>query len=260
MNENIFLSHTRADKPIVDYFADNLSRIFGRDRVFYDTWSMSPGESFIGRMNEGLTDCGFFFLFISKASLESKMVNREWQSSLNMAIKGELKFIPVLLEHIPVPPIFGDIGHLSLYRDGPETVLKQMVDVIQGTSNTPLQPLKKNLLCHVSIRNNTYDLAIEATMYMEPKSSFLIVPDCPIEKLQVTPHCTMVETNTFSVKAEGGPEQMGYWIMVEYATVPKFPFRLTISHRDGIPLKFGVYHQIGEHDFEPIQLVIDPKQ
>ncbi len=47
MNEKIFLSHTKADKYIVDYFADNLSRVFGRDSIFYDTWSIAPGESII---------------------------------------------------------------------------------------------------------------------------------------------------------------------------------------------------------------------
>ncbi len=208
-------------------------------------------------MNEGLTDCGFFFLFVSEASLKSNMVSREWQSSLNRAIKGELKFIPVLLENVPVPPIFGDICYLSCYHNRTEAVLKQMIDVIKGVSNTPLKPLKKNLICHVSAHDNRYDLAIEATMYMEPRSSFLIVPDCPIEKLQVTHGYSMVETNTFQVHTEGGMEQTGYWIMVEYATVPKIPFRITINHKDNVQLKFRLYHQVGEHDFESISLIMD---
>ncbi len=254
MNETIFLSHTKVDKPIVDFFADNLSKIFGKDHVFYDIWSISPGESFIGKMNEGLADCGFFFLFISKASLDSKMVTREWQSGLNKAIKGELKFVPVLLEHIPIPPIFSDICYLLFYRDGPDVVLKQMIDVIQGKSNTSLQPLKNNLLCRVMVHDNTYDLVIEATIYMEPKSSFLIIPNCPVENLCVIHRYSMVETNTFSVSTKGGPEQMGYWIMVEFATVPKIPFRLSIKHRDNKEFQFKVYHQVGEYDFKPIPM------
>ncbi len=254
MNGVIFLSHTKVDKPKVDYFAYKLSEIFGKERVFYDTWSVSPGESFIGKMNEGIADCGFFVLFISKASLQSNMVTREWQSSLSKAIKGELRFVPVLLEHVSVPPIFSDIRYLSFYKDGPETVLKQMIDVIRGDSNSPLQPLKENLVCHVTMQDHTYNLAIEATMYMEPKSSFLIIPDCQIDDLCVMHHCSMVETNTFPVATEGGPEQMAYWVMVEYATVPNIPFRLSLRHRNNNQLRFKVYHQIGEHEFEPIPL------
>lgn len=255
MNEVVFLSHTYADKHIVDFFADNLSRIFGKGRIFYDTWSISPGESIIGKMNDGLAHCGFFFLFISKASMESKMVCREWQSSLNMAIKGELKFIPILLEQMSIPPIIGDLCYLSFYRDGPETVLKQMIDVIQGMSNTPLKSLKNNLLCHVTECDNKYELAIEATMYMEPKSSFLIVPDCPIEQLQVVPHCTMYESNKLPIVDDSGLEHIGYWIMVEYATVPKIPFRLSLCHKDNVQFNFKIYHQIEEHGFESILIM-----
>jgi len=47
---------------------------------------------------------------------------------------------------------------------------------------------------------------------------------------------------------------MAYWVMVEYATVPKIPFRISVSHRDGKQFQFRVYHQIAEHDFEPVLL------
>ena len=252
--EIIFLSHTKDDKSKVDFFADKLSKIYGKDHVFYDTWSIVPGESFIGRMNEGLTNCGFFFLFLSNKSLNSKMVTREWQSSLNKAIKGDLHFIPVLLENVDVPAIMSDITYLSFYKDGPDVVLKQMVDLINGITRTALQPLEKNLVCDIIWNNNSYELAIKATMYMEPKSSFIIVPECAIDELIIIPKCTMFESNTFTVHNDGGQEMIAYYVMVEYATVPEIPFRITIKHKEGKQFKFSVYHQISENDFERIRL------
>ena len=254
MSDLIFLSHTTADKQIVDYFAGKLREIFGQDRIFYDTWSISPGESIIGRMNDGIEDCGFFFLFVSKASLNSDMVKREWMSSLNKAIRGELKFIPIMLENVPVPAIFGDIKHLSVYSNGKDMVLRQMIDVITGISENQLQPIKNNLICKVKGCCNSYELAIEATMYTEPKSAYLIVPDCPVDDIAFSIRATMVETNTFSVTNDDGEEKMAYWFMLEFSTVPGFPIRLDIKHKSGKDFQFLVYHQKSEHDFEGIPL------
>ena len=53
----IFLSHNYKDKDIVEPIAVRLKEIYGEDNVFYDSWSIKPGESIIGKMNDGLTKC-----------------------------------------------------------------------------------------------------------------------------------------------------------------------------------------------------------
>ena len=78
----IFLSHTSIDKPIVRQIAITLENVYGRSNIFYDEWSIQPGDSIVGKMNSGLNNCEFFFFFISKNSLKSKMVELEWQSAI----------------------------------------------------------------------------------------------------------------------------------------------------------------------------------
>ena len=78
----IFISHTHADKPVVEPVAVSLAEIFGEEKVFYDSWSIRPGDGIIQKMNAGLTDPRFVFFFVSEASLISKMVELEWQTSL----------------------------------------------------------------------------------------------------------------------------------------------------------------------------------
>lgn len=75
----IFISHNCKDKVIVEPIAVRLAEVFGRDNVFYDSWSIQPGEGIIEKMNQELFDCDFFFFFVSKNSLQSKMVKLEWQ-------------------------------------------------------------------------------------------------------------------------------------------------------------------------------------
>ena len=51
----IFLSHNSNDKPVVEQVALKLKNIYGQDKVFYDSWSIQPGEGIVDKMDEGLT-------------------------------------------------------------------------------------------------------------------------------------------------------------------------------------------------------------
>ena len=53
----IFLSHNSKDKIIVEPIAIKLREVFGQDNVFYDSWSIQPGDGIIDKMNEGLVVC-----------------------------------------------------------------------------------------------------------------------------------------------------------------------------------------------------------
>ncbi|WP_211327660.1 toll/interleukin-1 receptor domain-containing protein [Solilutibacter pythonis] len=77
MTHRIFLSHDHNDKPLVEAVALKLADIFGQDQVFYDSWSIRPGDSIIDQMNKGLEAPEFVFFFVSVNSLASGMVKLE---------------------------------------------------------------------------------------------------------------------------------------------------------------------------------------
>lgn len=60
--------------------------IFGQENVFYDSWSIQPGDGIIDKMNDGLTQCKLFFFFVSNNSLNSEMVKLEWLNALSLYI------------------------------------------------------------------------------------------------------------------------------------------------------------------------------
>ena len=67
----IFLSHNSNDKPVVEQVALKLKNIYGQDKVFYDSWSIQPGEGIVDKMDEGLTNCRYFFFFVSVHSYQN---------------------------------------------------------------------------------------------------------------------------------------------------------------------------------------------
>lgn len=101
----IFLSHNYKDKPFVEHIASQLLNIYGEDKVFYDSWSIQPGEGIIDRMNSGLGGAEIFFFFITENSLKSKMVTLEWQNALMKSAQGALKFIPIKCDDSIVPAL-----------------------------------------------------------------------------------------------------------------------------------------------------------
>ena len=60
-----------------------LRDIFGQENVFYDSWSIQPGDGIIDKMNDGLTQCKLFFFFVSNNSLNSEMVKSVLMMTIN---------------------------------------------------------------------------------------------------------------------------------------------------------------------------------
>jgi len=75
---NIFISHNSKDKPLIEPIANHLADTFGRENVFYDSWSIQPGDDILDKMDDGLEKADIFFFFMSPNSLESNMVKIEW--------------------------------------------------------------------------------------------------------------------------------------------------------------------------------------
>ena len=48
----IFISYNHNDEQLVDMVARRLELEFGRNNIFYDKWSIQPGDRKIGKMND----------------------------------------------------------------------------------------------------------------------------------------------------------------------------------------------------------------
>ena len=128
----VFLSHNINDKPVVEPIALKLRSIYGQHAVFYDSWTIQPGDGLIDKMNMGLEQCHFFFFFVSENSLRSNMVSLEWQNALYKAVKGTIKFIPVRISDCMMPAILLQSVYIDYVNYGPEVAFRQINDIIQG--------------------------------------------------------------------------------------------------------------------------------
>ncbi|MDN5846721.1 MAG: toll/interleukin-1 receptor domain-containing protein [Candidatus Nitrosocosmicus sp.] len=180
----IFISHNHSDKPKIEPIAITLKNTFGEDKVFYDSWSIRPGDGIIDKMNLALEQCKFFFYFISKNSLASEMVKFEWQNALMKRMKEKVEFIPVLLEDCEPPAILLQVKYINYFQEGLDVATRQIIDIIKGDSTFRPNETFNNLVAKVSEGGGWINISIEAMYYMEPQSQYTIVLDNPLSDIE----------------------------------------------------------------------------
>lgn len=177
MSHKIFLSHNSNDKPLVEAVALRLANIFGQDQVFYDSWSIKPGDGIIDQMNKGLEAPEFVFFFVSSNSLKSDMVKLEWQNALYSASNGKTRLIPIRVDGCQMPSLLQQTLFIDMYTIGLEATIAQIVSVTQGNASfTPQFQNFSNLTYNISkLEDGSSEITISASHMMEPNPNFAFV-------------------------------------------------------------------------------------
>lgn len=258
----IFLSHNYKDKGIVEPIAVNLSTVFGMDKVFYDSWSIQPGEGIIDRMNQGLEECKYFFFFVPKNSLASNMVKLEWQNALYKATKNQAKLIPIKLDDCLMPDILIQTLYIDIYGKGLDYGLSQIIDVINNkiTFTEGVQTYENLRGYHSEIKKGKHiELEIRAETYLEPLSKYILLFENNESEVKITlPELLNPTGKTFieNVNVRDDYTCNGFYYYINRATVPNFPIRFTVKSTSENPLKFvGVMRAVGENLIHPIPVI-----
>ena len=174
MAQRIFLSHNHNDKPLVEAVALKLAGIFGQDEVFYDSWSIRPGDGIIDQMNNGLEAPEFVFFFVSANSLASGMVKLEWQNALYSATKGKTRLVPVRVDGSDMPAVLKQTQFIDMHTIGLDAAIAQIVGVAQGNASfAPQHQAFSNLSYHAStLVDGTIEITVNASHMMEPNPNF----------------------------------------------------------------------------------------
>lgn len=236
----IFISHTSKDKPIVEPIANKLAAVYGRNKVFYDSWSIQPGDGIIDRMNEGLAECKFFFFFVSKNSLQSNMVKLEWQNAIIRATNAEAKIIPVKLDDCMMPTILLQTLYIDVYGKGFDNAIRQMIDVINGNnvyqSNSQTY---ENVRGYVKRSKKILEIEFRAETYMEPMSRYIILLTNSESDVRYTCTSDSMILNGFNtgIVLNNGVHCNAIAITVNRPTSPGFPVRVKVTSETEIDFK-----------------------
>jgi hypothetical protein len=256
----IFISHTNADKPIVEPIAVKLSSVFGQENVFYDSWSIQPGDGIINEMTEGLKKCKFFFFFVSKKSLNSKLVTLEWQNALMKSTKEEITFIPVKLDDCNMPEILLQNLYIDVNGNGIDVATRQIIDVING-ENTFRQNSNvgyKNIRAYVSSSNSSIRVEFRAEKYMEPQSKFLIALENPLSEFSYKIEGMSLPSNILENQDFDGKKVTLLPIAKINPISPGFPCVVNLIPQQNVKIKLnGLMHAISNEQYKDIPIILE---
>ncbi|MFT8777702.1 MAG: toll/interleukin-1 receptor domain-containing protein [Gluconacetobacter liquefaciens] len=253
MAHKIFLSHNHNDKPLIEPVAVRLASIFGQNQVFYDSWSIRPGDGIIDQMNQGLDAPEFVFFFVSAKSLASGMVKLEWQNALYAASQGKTRIIPVRVDDSTMPAVLMQTLYIDMHSIGLEASIAQIVSVTQGDASfTPQHLGFSNLTCMASLNpDGSIDIVVRASHLMEPNVKFLALVDNPEPEIGwETPGVSMnVSGYNADISLSDGIVTNGVFLQLSGAVLtPSHPVRLKLIRKKDTSIRFrGLMHERGEN-------------
>ncbi len=257
----IFVSHTHVDKPVVEPFAIKLREVFGEDSVFYDSWSIQPGDGIIDRMNAGLSEASVVFFFVSKQSLQSKMVELEWQNALLAATKEEIRLVAVKLDDCLMPPVLLQSLYIDAFGQGPEVATRQLVDVANGKSVFEPAPEFHNIRAKVSIGSDGVTLVeFYAVAFMEPRSMFVVLVSNAEDEIEFTAVGEGMTRAGFNenVMLQDGRILNGILEGRDSATSPGFPFIVKLTPTSDVPIRIeGLLREVARDDWKPLPYTVE---
>ena len=258
----IFLSHNHADKPLIEQVELRLADAFGQTNVFYDSWSIQPGEGIIDRMSDALGQCTHFFFFVSANSLKSRMVSLEWQNALFKATHGQCKLIPVRCDSSEMPPIMAQSLYVDLFTVGLDAALAQIADVVRGhnTYRAPSQSFS-NLVFSVSGSDKELVVEIKAKHFLEPIGSVLVLIENEVHEFEAKPINEDPYKGGFNadVRLNTGATTNGFLVTVFRGITPLMPLRVQLIAKDGYAIRFrGILHQKSHDHWEAVPQELSP--
>lgn len=232
MPEKIFISYNHNDANLIDMIARRLELEFGRNNIFYDAWSIQPGDSIIGKMNDGLEEFTTFFFFISPTSLASKMVSLEWQTALNRSVNKNLKFIAIKIANCNPPAILSDKQYIDLYGEGLDSAVEKMKCVVKSESAyMPLEDVQNLVVTAKTKDSKTIRFTVEAKMYAETNPTFAFACSNSFDEFSVC--FNISEGMTMSGKDEITNEDKltlnARTVQLQRTLKPNFPFVFEVS-------------------------------
>ena len=255
----IFLSHNYKDKPIVEPIALELESIYGKKEVFYDSWSIQPGDGIVEKMNDGLFASSFFFFFISANSLASPMVKLEWQNALYMAMKGKIRFIPVRIDGSMVPPILYQSLFIDFFSNGFSFGLKQITDIVSGNNTfIPTYQTFKNVAAVEKVESDSSIVVCFFAKYvLDPVPRFCIITDNDLSSISIE---NLSDASYYGSMKDGemcndGKQHNALYVAAPRPIVPGFPFQIRIKSSESKKLTLnGISRekQYGEMEALPI--------
>lgn len=143
---DVYISHAREDADWAGSLADRL--LASGLTVHLDQWSVLPGDVIVHALDEAIRTSRSGIAVVSSASLRSRQAMDEYAALVTASGRGGLRFIPVVIDNVDLPPMAGERTWRSFHgldRQEYEERVRELVTAIRGRGPTGYAPPRENL-------------------------------------------------------------------------------------------------------------------
>jgi len=128
-SSRIFISHAGVDNVLAERVAKRL-RTAGF-ASWYSEWELNPGDSIVDRIQRALNQADVLIVMLSEASVRSRWVAKELNSTLMRQLDGsDVQVIPLRLDDAPIPRLLSDLKWVDLRGDF-EPAFRSLLDALR---------------------------------------------------------------------------------------------------------------------------------
>ena len=147
--KSIFLSHCSEDKSLARRIARDLQR--AGIAVWLDEWEILVGQSISQKIEHGLRTSDLIALLLTRSSIESGWVEKEWRAKLWDEVRsGEVTILPLRADDCEMPYLLRDRRYADFRADYKEA-LDDLLRAIKSMETTECH--------HGEIESNDHKLA-----------------------------------------------------------------------------------------------------
>lgn len=167
-----FVSHNKSDKATARLLASAL--VEAGVNVWFDEWNLRPGDSIVGGIENGLSECDVFILIWSQHAKQSNWVGTELRAAINRRVGDKaLRLVPVLADETPLPVLIAEYKGFNL-SSVPD--LRRIASEISGVSN--LRDIAQLL------QRRLHELA-ESELAPDNPIRVVVCPECASKNLSI---------------------------------------------------------------------------
>lgn len=125
MDHKIFISYSHADIDVAEQVANALAG--AGLKAWLDKREGKPGESLVNKINTALEAASYMLLLVSKTSIASDWVKREWMSAM---ASQDTVLLPLLLDVSRPPALLRDLIHID-FSQNREAAIQELLAFFQ---------------------------------------------------------------------------------------------------------------------------------
>jgi len=135
---SVFLSHSSQDSDLALRLARDLET--QQIEVWLDEWEIRVGDSITQRIQHGLENVDYVVVLLTRQSVRSGWVEKEWQSQIGIEAESRrIRILPVKSGDVVVPTLLRDKKYADVTHDY-AAALDLLVRSIRGHSEIPRPP------------------------------------------------------------------------------------------------------------------------